>query len=264
MACRRALRNALGPLTLLVVAVAIALPAAAATVNGTLTITPELGRAAEERVKGRSGPLKQYFWRVPNGAIATADLPVVPTRDLAVVIEPAGGEASAPAGETVVVKLSGAGLDPSVVAITPRTKVRFRNEDPFVYHLACETNQAMSGSAPLAPGRGVEFPFDEPGIYEITDRRMPHVVGHVVVVGTRLVANPTKAESGTGAAFSFEEVQPGSYRVKVFHAGEWVADQELEVPEEQDEVGVTIRLPAESQQHEQAESADAEAEEGAE
>jgi hypothetical protein len=140
--------------------------------------------------------------------------------------------------------------------------VRFRNEDPFVYQLVCTKNAAMAGATPLLPGRGVEFPFDEPGVYEITDRRMPHLVGHVVVVGTRLVANPTPAEGGAkGASFSFEEVQPGNYKVKVFHAGEWVAERAVEVPEEDSEVAVTIRLPAESEQHEPTEP---EAAEGAE
>jgi hypothetical protein len=188
---------------------------------------------------------------------------VDPARDLAVVVEPAGGQASAPAGETKTVRLLGAGLDPAVLAITPRTKVRFRNDDPFVYHLHCPTNPGMASVPPLSPGRQVEFPFDTPGIYEITDRRMPHVVGYVVVVATRLVTNPTPAEGGgSGAAFSFEEVQPGAYVVKVFHAGEWVAQQPLQVEEEQEEVGIQIRLPSETQQHDQEEAAAGEGEAG--
>lgn len=250
MAIRRALRGASSPLVLLGIAMAIAVPAAATTVNGTLTITPELGRAAEARATDREGPLKAYFWRVPNGAVATSDPIVVPSRDLAVVMEPTGGQAAAPAGETKVVYLRGAGLDPTVVAVTPHTKVRFRNEDPHVYHLQCATNPAMAASAPLPPGRGVEFPFDEPGIYEITDRRMPHLVGYVLVVGTRLVANPAPADRPDGASFSFADVLPGQYMVKVFYSGQWVAEQALEVTEGQEEVGVQIRLPAESQQHE--------------
>ena len=249
MACRRALRWATYPAISFGVAMVFAVPAAAATVNGTLTIAPELGRAAEQRATEREGSLKQYYWRVPNGAVATVDPAVDAARDLVVVMEPAEGGATAPAGESKVIALRGAGLDPAVVAVTPHTKVRFRNEDPFVYHLVCPQNQAMVGAPPLPPGRGVEFAFDEPGIYEVTDRRMPHIVGYVLVVGSRLVANPAPAERGEGAAFTFADVQPGRYLVKVFHAGQWVAEQAVEVGD-QPEVGVTIRLPSDEQQHE--------------
>lgn len=143
-------------------------------------------------------------------------------------------------------------MEPAVVAVTPRTKVRFRNDDPLIYHLSCPQNPAMAGTTPLTTGRGLEVPFDEPGVYQISDVRMPHVVGYVVVVPTTHLANPTAAEQPTNASFSFQDVQPGEYLVKVFHAGEWVARQPLVVAEGQDEVGVQIRLPAESDQHEQA------------
>ncbi len=244
-------RRLSGPLLLL--GAALALPAAATTVSGTLTITPELGQNADAPGADQTGP-PQHFWRIPNGAVATVPPPVDPARDLAVIMEPTSGQAAAPASKTVTVHLRGAGLDPAVIAVPVRTKIRFENNDPFLYELECEQNSAMAGSGIIPPGRGVPYSFDEPGTYEITDRRMPHVKGYIIVVETPFVATPTPAESPGGASFSFAEVQAGQYRVKVAHHNEWIAEQMVEVAEEQEEVGVQIRLPSDQQQHDQAET----------
>jgi hypothetical protein len=95
------------------------------------------------------------------------------------------------------------------------------------------------------------FRFDEEGVFTITDRRVPHLLGYVVVVGSALSLNPRPGAQPGEAAFSIPDVPPGQYVVKVFHAGEWVAQQPLEVTEAE-EVGVQIRVPSDGQQHEGA------------
>jgi len=259
MACGRAIRRASGPLVLLGVAMAVAMPAAATTVNGTLTISSELGREAESRSKERAGPMKLYYWRVPNGAIPTVDPVVAPARDLVVVLEPTSGQAGAPAGETRTIEIKGSRLEPSVVAVTPRTKVRFSNQDPFVHELVCAENPSMAQVPPVPPERGIgDFSFDQPGVYEIRDRRMPHLVGHVVVVSTPLSANPQPTDQPGGASFSFQDVQPGAYALKVFFDGRWVAEQPVVIEEGQNEIGVQVRVPSDAAQHEQPAAAPAE------
>lgn len=250
MLCRMFLRHASGVLILLVSATIFVLPAAAATVNVTLTLSPDLGRRAEEVAQKQSGAVKQYYWRVPNGAVSTTPARVDPARDLAVVIERADGESTAPEGATKVVKLQGARLNPSVVVVTPHTKVRFRNDDAIVYELQCRENSEMANGQVIPPGREMEFRFDQAGVFEITDRRLPHLVGYVVVVGTSLGQNPRQGEQDGQASVSFPDVQPGRYVVKVFHGGEWVAQQALEVTETE-EVGLQMRIPSDGQQHDQ-------------
>lgn len=251
MACRSVLRRTNGLLIVLGLVSLIVLPAYAVTLNGTITIAPELGRQLEEMELERAGKLKQFYWRVPNGAVATTEYQIEPSRDLAVVLETVGAEGAPPAGQPRVVKLEGGSLNPSVVAITPHTKVRFRNTDAFVYELECPENSQMQNTAPLSPGNQVDIAFDEEGVFMITDRRLPHLVGWVVVTNSTMFRNPEQAKQGAPATFSFEDVQPGNYKVKVFFAGDWVAEQQVEVAEDQDEVGVQIRLPADGQQHEQ-------------
>jgi len=251
-------RHASGILILLFSATAFVLPAAAATVNVTLTLTPELSQRADELAQKRNGSVKQYYWRVPNGAVTTAAVRVDPSRDLAVVIERSDGQATAPEGATKVIKLQGARLSPSVIVVTPHTKVRFRNDDAIVYELQCADNSPMANGQVIPPGREVEFPFDEEGVFEITDRRLPHLVGYVVVICSEFSGNPHRGEREGQASLSFENVQPGQYVVKVFHGGEWVAQQALEVTEEE-EVGVQFRLPPDGQQHDQAGGTDAQA-----
>jgi plastocyanin len=244
-------------------AACIVVPATAATVNGTLTVTPELGRRSEQYAAKRFGPLKRHFWRVPNGAVATKEPAVNLVEDLAVLLQPVGSATAAPAGRTAVVKLRGASLHPRVTIVTPHTKVRFRNNDVFIYELTCEANPQMERAPQLPPGNQVDYTFDEPGVFEIVDRRLPHVAGWVVVTPTGKAARPSLPEPrkngkrGRGgrpsgdAAFVFEDVAAGQYQVKVFHGGEWIAEQPLEIPEDDDEVGVQIRLPADGQQHQQ-------------
>ena len=130
------------------------------------------------------------------------------------------------------------------MAITPHTKVRFRNTDAFVHELECPDNPNMENAQPLAPGQQVDYPFDEPGVYMITDRRLPYLLGWVVVVNTPRTVSPTPGKQPNQASFSFEDVAPGSYKLKVFFAGDWIEEREVQVPEDQDEVGVQINLTA--------------------
>lgn len=251
MASWSCLRRTSGLLILVGSSVALVLPAAAATVNGTLTLTPELGRRVSEQEEKQAGKVKRYFWKVPNGAVATRDPQVNPAKDLAVILEPAEGQSAAPAGQTKVIDLRGGALVPSVVVVTPHTKVRFRNTDAFVYELQCSENPQMSQAQVLPPLQQVDYPFDEEGTYRITDKRLPHLVGWVVVVGTAFARNPEAGQQKGQAAFSFENVSPGRYVAKVFHGGEWVASTEFEVGEEAEEVGVQLNVPSDGQQHEQ-------------
>ena len=96
--------------------------------------------------------------------------------------------------------------------------------------------------------------FDEPGVYSITDRRLPHVQGWVVVVNSGRALNPESAKQAkqpADAAFSFPDVEPGEYLIKVFYGGAWLIEHPLVVPEKQREVGVQIRLPPDGPQHQQ-------------
>jgi hypothetical protein len=238
--------------------IAIVGPAAAATINGTLTVTPALGRRVAQMEQEQQGDQKLFFWRVPNGAVATADPQVNPARDLAVILETAEGQAPAPEGALKVVDLRGGELRPSVAVITPHTKVRFRNTDAFVYDLRCAENPQMAQGQVLRPGEQVDYPFDSEGIFRITDRRHPFFQAWVVVTGTAWAKNPEPGKQPDQASFTFEDINPGRYLLKVFHAGSWVAQQEVVVAEGQAEAGVQISLPpADGEQQKQGEGASA-------
>lgn len=231
--------------------VALVLPAAASTINGTLVVTPALGRHVAEMEQEQLGDLKLFYWRVPNGAVATLDPQVNPARDLAVVLETAEQQPPAPEGPAKVVDLRGGELRPSVVVITPHTKVRFRNTDAFVYDLRCAENPPMAEPTILRPGQQFDAAFDSEGIFRITDRRHPHLQGWVVVTGSAWAKNPEPGKAPDQAAFTFSDIAPGRYVVKVFHAGSWVAQQDVTVAEGQQETGVQISLPADGQQEKQ-------------
>lgn len=226
---------------------ALVLPAAAATINGTLVVTPALGRRVAQLEQEQLGDLKLFYWRVPNGAVATLDPQINPTRDLAVVLEAAEQQPPAPEGQAKVVDLRGGELRPSVVVITPHTKVRFRNTDAFVYDLRCPENGPMAEATVLRPGQQFDAAFDNEGIFRITDRRHPYLQGWVVVTGSAWAKNPEPGKAPDQAAFTFTDIEPGRYVVKVFHAGSWVAQQEVTVAEGQEETGVQISVPADGQ-----------------
>ena len=257
--CR--LRRASGAMIIMGMMTALILPAGASTINGTISFAPELGNRLEKQQEKRLGKQRRFFWRVPNGAVRTLDPRIDPASQFAVVLEPVGTGGTPPAGQPKVVKLQGGSLNPAAIVITPHTKVRFRNSGAFVYELSCQENPQMAQGQKLPPGNQIDIPFDEPGIYPITDRRHPYLFGWVVVVNTALAKNPSPGKAKQ-ASFSFEDVQAGTYKAKVFFSGEWVAEKQVEVGEDDDEVAVEINLPAkqEQQEQEQGEDADAEAE----
>jgi hypothetical protein len=78
-----------------------------------------------------------------------------------------------------------------------------------------------------------------------------------VVVGSAYSRNPDPGKQPDQASFTFGDIAPGRYVVKIFHEGDWVATQDVEVPEDTEEVGVQISVPSDGRQHPQEETGDA-------
>ena len=211
-------------------------PAAAARLAGKVTVTPELRNALAEAEKAASTVGRPATWNEPNGVLPVEPPRVDPAVDLAVAIAK-DGEPNQKADPLTTVEIRNVRLEPTVVLVHPGTTIRFKNVEPLDHELYCPT---MPDFKPEKQSRDTFRPiaFVNTGVYEIRDKLFPHFLAWVVVSDARIVIRP-----GADGAFAFEELLPGKYTIKVFHRGQVIAEQPLEV-KDQREIAVEIKLPA--------------------
>jgi plastocyanin len=79
------------------------------------------------------------------------------------------------------VDLAGEGFSPWVLAVTVRSKVRFRNRGHVYHSLFSVSPAGRSDLGSLAPGKDRETRFDQPGVYNLFCQLHPSAAGFVIV-----------------------------------------------------------------------------------
>jgi plastocyanin len=131
-------------------------------------------------------------------------------------------------------------FDPRVTVVTVGTPVNFPNHDTVRHHVysfspAKTFELKLYAGKPAAP-----VVFDQPGVAVLGCNIHDQMVAWVVVVDT-----PHYARTDAAGAARLDNVAPGAYRLRTWHAG-WPADREP--PSQALELGaadasVTVRLP---------------------
>lgn len=115
---------------------------------------------------------------------------------------------------------------PRILAVTPGSTVAFPNSDPVlhnVFHPSVHTGAFDLGTYPEGERRS--FTFADEGAYVIFCHVHPEMIGYVVVV-----ASAHLAVSNEDGQFHFEDVAPGTYRLRTWHRRLQSLDQVVTVP----------------------------------
>jgi len=163
---------------------------------------------------------KDYYWKVWNGALP--ERPATDDRnDLLAVLT---GKFTGPA---IGCKFAfrGGGLSPSTIVARSGTTIRVENRDAFTHELSVK---GLAGFTPLeaGPGKARVIPVPAGGPWELGDRIYGHVEGSLHSI-RELVACATVDASGK---FSFEDVPPGPYSLRILRGAEQVASRRITVP----------------------------------
>ncbi len=194
-------------------ALALASTALAASLSGSVSIPDDYTPPSPE-----GGPAP-FYWEEWNGFLEPKPKRLDPRRDIAVVLVGDGGEAPPNNFE-----LSGGSLLPAVLVASPGSDIQIRNTDGCAHELYSDDIEGLTALS-TAPGNARSFAAPALGHYHIRDRIYGQVDGHLHVI-TNLVA---RAEPDGSGRFSFDDVEPGTYTVKVFFGDREVASSEVEV-----------------------------------
>jgi hypothetical protein len=192
----------------------LAVSSAAAQVSGKLV----LGGYKPPAEKASPG----CYWELENGVKEVRPDRVDAPRELAVVLT---GEGEPAAGmDRVEVPFSGGSLLPSTIVLRNGATVLFRNDDEFAHELYGEGLEGLPAEATSPRGRR-SFQATEAGSWLLRDKVIAHLSAQLIVLPDVVaVATPT-----ADGSFTFPELKPGKYTLKVFHGAKELASQPVEV-----------------------------------
>jgi plastocyanin len=209
MASAKALR------VLLILGLALGLGASAgAQVSGKLL----LGAYKPEIPSATSGA---FNWELENGFKEVLPDRLDVPRELAVVLLADG---PATALERVEIPISGGSMMPSTLVVRAGATVIFRNDDEIAHETFAEGLDTFAAEA-ISPRGRRSLVFPTSGHWPVRDRLLPHVNGHMHVL-PNLVAIATVAADGQ---YTFTNLTPGKYVLKVFHGAGELISQSIEL-----------------------------------
>jgi len=198
---------------LALVTVVYSAPALAAEVTGKLLVSTY--RLAPKESPGA------FQWEIENGVKEVAPDRVDARRELTVVLV---GEGESAFPERMEVAFSGGGLLPSTIVARPGATLLFLNQDEIAHELYAVGDKSIAAEATSPRGRR-SVTVKDAGVIELRDQLLPHLSGFIHVI-PNAIAVATPDASGQ---YSFPEIKPGKYTLKVLHGKNEIASQEVEV-----------------------------------
>jgi hypothetical protein len=121
----------------------------------------------------------RYTWREPSPTVKQEfrKLSANVSRDVCVAAFSSGAPQ---AHEPLAVKVTGGRMTPATIALSPGSRLSFKNADPFV-HVLYEAGNDKWAPNPTAPSSAREWAASAPGLHEIRDQLFPSIVMYVVV-----------------------------------------------------------------------------------
>jgi hypothetical protein len=194
----------------------------AAPVRGTVQLPSEL----------KTGRRLRGYWRLENGLVPIA--PAANRSETVVVLSGVKGQAP-PAARTVTVDINGFQAVPWTVVVGEGSVVEFKNSDRVPHDLSLPDLPSLMPIERLSPGALRRQRFLTAGGYAVRDAEHPHLVISVLVVGS-----PYYDLVDERGGFRIAEAPEGKATLKVWSAGRWVHEQEIEVGVKSDGLQVKV------------------------
>jgi hypothetical protein len=173
---------------------------------------------SSEEVRASDG-VRPPYWQEWNGFIDPKK-PVIdyPREVAAVLVGPVASK------DAVTVALRGGTLTPNTIVVQIGTTLRIRNDDDFGHELFVDKLKGFD-AVETSPGATRSVVMEQTGVFAVRDKLAPYIHGNLhVIAKLAQVTNPS-----AGGDFSFKDVVPGSYTLKVFRADKEVSSSEVEV-----------------------------------
>jgi hypothetical protein len=163
-----------------------------------------------------------YYWELDNGIKELREDRIDAPRELAVVLV---GDGQPVAGlDRVEVAFAGGSLLPSTIVVRAGATLLFRNDDEFAHELYADKLAGLAAEATSPRGRR-SVNLTAAGSYALRDKAVSHVEGQLHVLPDLIAVAAPDAEG----QFSFKQVPPGKYTLKVFHGARELAAQPVEL-----------------------------------
>ena len=185
--------------------VAVAVPADAGPIDGKLVLPPGGAPRPTARGRGFLDPIDN-----PHLPVRAPD----PFRSMAVVLE--GGTPAPPAVPPVQVAwdVLGDSFARPLLVVRIGSEVKITNRGHGTPILTAVGQPALIAKKPLNPSGELVFNVGTaPRVLEIVDETAPHLRGLVLVTASTQVAQPD-----SGGKFTFADVPPGAWTLRVFYA----------------------------------------------
>jgi hypothetical protein len=160
-------------------------------------------------------------WELENGLKEVRPDRVDARRELAVVLL---GDGQPKGLDRREVALTGGGLLPSTIVVRTGTTLLVRNDDEIAHELFAKGAQGFAAEATAPRGRR-SLSLTTAGAWPLQDQLVTHVTGHLYVFSDLIAVATIDAEG----QFSFKDVEPGKYTLKVFHGDKELESQPVEL-----------------------------------
>jgi plastocyanin len=209
--------------------------AVAGSVKGKVEATKEFSEYLDKNLSEFLKEKEDYYWLIENGVLPIQPPSLDWTSEILVAVM---NPASAPStGGIETVDIKGAAMKPGVIVISPKTTVKFKNEDPFIHSLYSPELGHSFDPEILTSRQLRQVQFLNPGVYTIRCKMTPHLEG-IVIVDPMVMTYKTLAADLT---FLIENLPPGKYQLKVYYKSQEIGGQDVEIVDEKP-VEVLIKL----------------------
>jgi hypothetical protein len=204
----------LGLLSFVPLAAALLCASAAAQVSGKLLLGA---------YKPVSPPSKRPScnWELENGVKEVKPDRVDVRRELAVVLI---GEGEPKGLDRVEIAFTGGSLMPSTIVARKGSTLLFRNDDEIAHELLAQGLPGFAAEA-IGPRGRRSLSLTSVGAWPLRDNVVTHVTGYLHVLPDLIAVGTVDAEG----QFSFKDVEPGKYVLKIFHGEKELDSQAIEL-----------------------------------
>ena len=156
----------------------------------------------------------RFTWREPSPTVRAEFRQLFGLSSKELCIAAISNEETKPPPTPILITIGGGRTTPVTIVVTPGTRLRFRNNDPFKHNLYA-VGEASFPPSVMAIAAERDWTAPGPGTYELRDDLAPSLRSWVVVKPkVAAIGYP-----GRDGSFVLNQLNPGEYQLQPFFAG---------------------------------------------